>query len=169
MTKKVGLFLFCLPWALSLVAGPLEDKGPPYFVDRYGTARSSSTESKRWFIGDGRRPATIKGPFSIRTFRKDKLTVEAVFFLPSLKVAGVTLRLGQSWTDEQIQAALKAYGDDWKRVRRGNVFADEWVAPDGSNAIHLASSLYIQSKAVVDAVVKELAEQDAKRKAVPMF
>lgn len=150
-------------------AGVLEDKTPAYFADRYGLAKSSQTESRQSFLSGGRGAVAIKGPFSVRTFRQDKLRVEAVFFLPSLQLAAVNLRMGQFWTDEQIQAALKAYGGEWTPVKLANGVVKQWVAPDGSNAIHLISSLHIQSKVVVDAVAKELAEQDAKRKAVPTF
>lgn len=150
-------------------AGPLDDKGPPYFVDRYGPAKASQTVSKQSFISSGRGGVILKKQFSVRTFQKDKLRVEAVFFLPSLKLAAVRLRMGHSWNDEQIQAALKAYGGEWKPVRLANGVVKQWVAPDGSNATHLLSSLQIQSKEIVDAVAKELAEQDAKRKAVPKF
>jgi hypothetical protein len=160
------LMILCLSSGL---AGPLDDKGPPYFVDRYGPAKSTNTESKQSFFSSGRGAVAIKGPFSVRTYRHDKLRIEAVFHYPSLKLAAVILRMGQSWTDEQIEAALKAYGGEWRRVKLNNAVVKEWVAPDGSNAICLISSLHIQSKAVADAVAKELAEEDAKRKAVPQF
>jgi hypothetical protein len=152
-----------------LAAGPLDDKGPPYFVDRYGTARSTDTISNHAFISSGRGAVTIKGPFSVRTFQKDKLRVEAVFFSPSLKPAAVNLRMGQAWSEEQIQAALAAYGGEWQPLKLASGEVREWVAPDGSNAIRLSSSLHIQSKEVVVAVAKELATDDAKRKAVPTF
>lgn len=169
MTWKHGLFLLSLLGCTLRAAGPLDDKGPPYFVDRYGPAKSSDTVSTQGFLSGGRGMVSLKGQFSVRTFRKDKLRVEAVFLSPSLKLAAVNLRMGQFWTDEQIQAALKAYGGEWKPVKLANGVVKQWVAPDGSNAIYLLSSLHIQSKEIVDAVESELADQDAKRKDVPKF
>lgn len=168
MTKIIGLLLLCLPWAFSLAAGPLNDKGPPYFVDRYGPAKSSQVVNKEAFIHVGRGGVILERQFSARTFRKDGLRVEAVFFLPSLELASVRLWLEHEWTIEQIAAALQAYGGEWKPIKNNGVIRS-WEAPDGTLAIKMLSSLQIQSKTIVDEVAKELAEQDAKRKAVPNF
>lgn len=160
--------LLFLAASLHGVGGPLDDKGPPYFVDRYGGGDAAVTEAKYSFIHRGRGSVAIKGPFSVRRFRQGKLRVEAVFHSPSLKLAGVTLRMNQAWSGEQIQAALQAYGGQWQPVERNGVVRD-WIAPDGTTALVMINSLRFQSKAVVDAVAQELAEQDAKRKAVPTF
>jgi hypothetical protein len=151
-----------------LAAGPLDDKGPPYFVDRYGLAKSSATVGKESFVHVGRGGVMLKGQFSARSFRQEDLRVEAVFFQPSLELAAVRLWLKQEWTTEQIAAALQAYGGEWKPTQNNGIVRS-WQAPDGSLAIKLLNSLQIQSKTIVDAVAKELAEQDAKRKAVPTF
>jgi len=91
-----------------------------------------------------------------------------VFFLPSLKSAAVTLRLDRAWTEEQLAAALKAYGGEWELVRR-DIGTKIWEAPDGTIAIQMLNSLHIQSKAVMDLVNTELAEREGKREAVPQF
>lgn len=166
MSWKYAL-LFGLACA-ALGAGPLDDKSPAYYVDRYGPAKSSKTVPNHSFIHPVRGAVTVKGRFSAREFREGKLLVQPVFFLPSLKLASVRLQMIDSgWTDEQIEAALKAYGGEWKLVKKGVVTA--WAAPDGSVAVRMLTWIDIHSRTILDQVEKELADMDAKRKAVPNF
>lgn len=160
----VGLFVL----QLSARGGVLDDKTPPYFVDRYGSAKSSKTESSHSFLHAQRGHVNAKGQFSVREFKKGDLRVQPVFFLPSLKLASVRMTLGHKWTQEQVEAALVAYGGEWEPVKINGII-DEWVAPDGTRAISMLTSLFIQSKAVVDLVKQTLAEDDAKRKEIPKF
>lgn len=153
---------------LVVLAGVLDDKSPAYFVDRYGPAKSSKTVSSHTCIHVGRGSVIVKGQFSAREFRQGDLIVQTVFFLPSLQLASVRLQLPRQWTPEQIEAALAAYGGEWRPVSRNGI-VDSWVAPDGSMAISLLTWLDIQSKAIVDLVAKTLTDDDAKRKAVPKF
>ena len=169
MTWKHGLFAIgCLALLVSVSAGPLDDKSPAYFVDHYGPAKSGETVGKHAFVHTRRGAITVKGQFNTREFRKDDLIVHAVFFLPSLQPAAVRLQMNRQWTVEQIEAALAAYGGDWKPVSRNGI-VNSWVAPDGAMAISMLTWLDIQSKAIVDLTAKTLAEDDAKQKAVPRF
>ncbi len=148
-------------------AGALDDKTPAYFVDHYGPAKSAKTQSSHPFVHVGRGGVTVKGQFSVREFRQGELIVQPVFFQPSLKLAAVRLQLQREWTPEQNEAALAAYGGEWKPIKKGIV--TYWIAPDGTMAISLLTWLDIQSKAIVDLVEKTLADEDAKREAVPKF
>ena len=148
-------------------AGVFDGKSSAYFVDRYGPAKSSKTVSTASFVHVGRGAISIKGQFSAREFQKGDLRVQPTFFLPSLELAAVRLQMNRQWTDEQIEAALAAYGGEWKPVKKGIV--TYWVAPDGSMAISMLTWLDILSKPIVDLVAKAVAEDDAKRKAVPKF
>jgi len=141
---------------------------PPYFVDRYGLAKSSKNVSKHGFIHPKRGHIEVKGPFSVREFRHGDLRVVAVFYLPSLKLAGVKYSLNRSWTPEQIQAALSALGTDWK-LYDGNIAFKAWRIQDGTIAISILNSLEIQSAALVEDIARELAAKEAARKAVPKF
>jgi len=76
--------------------------------------------------------------------------------------------LCHEWNDEQIEAALAAYGGEWKPITRNGVVTS-WIAPDGSLAIKMLTWLDILSKPIVDQVAKAVADDDAKRKAVPNF
>ncbi|MDI1250327.1 MAG: hypothetical protein PSV13_15800 [Lacunisphaera sp.] len=166
---RLKLFVLgCLALVGRVSAGPLDDKSPGYFVDRYGPAKSAQVVSKESFVHTERGAVVVKGQFSVREFRKDKLIVHAVFFEPSLQLAAVRLQMNNQWTAEQIEAALTAYGGEWKPVKQG-LGIQFWVAPDGSKAISMLTWLDFQSKAVVDLILKSLAEDDAKRKAVPKF
>lgn len=149
-------------------AGVLDDKTPAYFVDRYGTQKSSKNVSSVPYIHVKRGGVQVKGQFSNREFRKDDLIVHAVFFLPSLQLASVRLQLKQKWTREQVEAALEAYGGSWQPVSQNGI-VDSWIAPDGSLAINMLTWVEIQSKTIVAEVAKNLAAEDAKRKAVPKF
>jgi hypothetical protein len=152
----------------SALAGTLDEKPPAYFVDRYGPAVYSKPTSSDSFINVGRGGVLVKGPFSVREYRKGDLMVHTVHFLPSLRLASVTLHLPRQWTNEQIEAALASYGGAWKPVSARGII-NYWVAPDGAVAISLLNLLQIQSKVIVDQILKSLAEDDAKRKAVPKF
>lgn len=166
MSWRLKLLLFVLVSSLQ-AAGPLDDKGPPYFVDRYGPVKSARTVSSATFMDPASGSITVKGLFSSREYRKGELRVQPVFFLPSLELAAVRFQLNRTWTNEQIEAALKAYGGEWRRVKRGMI--TQWLAPDGSLAISMLTWLDIQSKAIVDLVARTSAENEAKRKAVPNF
>ncbi len=108
---------------------PLAERTPAYFVDRYGPARSSRNVSQYGFVNPETGTLTVKGEFSVREFRADGLRVRAVFFVPSLKLAEVTLQMERSqWTDEQVTAALSAYGPEWRLTGR-NVGQRRWSTP----------------------------------------
>lgn len=171
MKTVICLLLMSLPFcalaqSTRLVAFP--EITPPYFVDRYGSAKSSKNVSKFGFLHPKRGNIDVKGPFSVREFRHGELRTVAVFRLPSLKLAGVKYSLNRSWTPEQIQAALNALGTGWKPYD-GNIAFKAWRFQDGTIAISILNSLEIQSAALVEAVVNEMAAKDAARKAVPKF
>lgn len=161
------LVLICLSTSAAWAA-VLDGKTPAYFVDRYGPAKSSETKTSGSFVHTTRGAVTVKAQFSVREYREGNLTVQAVFFLPSLELASVRLQLRQQWTAEQIKAALDAYGGEWRPLSR-NAAVNSWVAPDGSMAISMLTWLDIQSKAIVDQAAKTLADEDAKRNAIPKF
>lgn len=147
---------------------PLAERTPAYFVDRYGPALSSRNVSQYAFLSPGVGTLTVKGEFSLREYRAEGLRVRAVFHVPSLKLAEVTLQMGRTWTDEQLKAALAAYGADWRPDGR-NIGQQRWTTPDGARAILLLTTLYIQAPGTVSAVEKVRLEGEAKRKAVPKF
>jgi hypothetical protein len=166
--KFVFPILFSALVSATAVCAPLDGKGPAYFVDRYGLAKSAKTMSSTGFLHIGAGFIEVRGQFSERVFRKGDLTVRAIFFLPSLELAAVRLDLPHQWTPEQLEAALIAYGGQWQ-VQRHPADITTWTAPDGSQAINLLLTLEIQSKAAMDLIEKTLADREAKQKAVPKF
>jgi hypothetical protein len=164
-TFRVAAILLAIPALTS--AGTLADKMPGYFVDRYGPAKKSKTVSSEMFHAPKTGMVAVKGQFSVREFQKGDLRIETIFLLPSLQLAGVRLHLTHTWTPEQVDAALSAYGDKWTLLDKGAVTT--WIAPDGATASLILLSLHIQSKATTDLVAQTLAEKDTKRKAVPKF
>jgi hypothetical protein len=148
---------------------PLAERTPAYFVDRYGPARSTRKVSQHAFLNPQTGTLPVKGEFSVREFRTDGLRVRAVFHVPSLKLAEVTLQMaGRTWTDEQVIAALKAYGHEWK-LTGVNLGQRRWTTPDRARAILLLTSLHIQPPKTVAAIEQAGKERDAQRKAVPKF
>jgi hypothetical protein len=159
------LLLIALPL---MAAGSLEDKTTAYFVDHYGPAKSSSNVGKANCARPERGIIAVKGQFSIRRFKAGDMDVSAVFLLPSLKLASASYSLHHAWTDEQISAALMAYGADWKPTYDQG-FVKSWVTPDGTVAIYILTTLHIQSKTFTELGEKTSAENDAQKKAVPKF
>jgi hypothetical protein len=143
------------------------DRTPAYFVDRYGSAKSSSLEKQASFVLPGVGVISLKGEFSVREFRKDRLRVKAVFRVPELTLAGVVYYLPNLWTQEQVDAALEAFGGKWEVDKSG--YGRGYVAPDGARAIHLSGSLHFISAETYEALKKEREKQVEKRKAVPKF
>lgn len=166
MKHLIFIALALLP--VAVLAGVLDDKTPAYFVDRYGIQKSAKNVPSISYLQVKRGTVAVKGQFSAREFRKGDLTVHAVFFVPSLQLASVRLQLKQKWTREQVEAALEAYGGSWQPVSQNGI-VDSWIAPDGSLAINMLTWVEIQSKTIVAEVAKNLAAEDAKRKAVPKF
>lgn len=149
-------------------AGVLDDKSPGYFVDRYGPAESSASEKTTSYAHIKKGIISVPGQFSARKFKRGDLAIEAVFFLPSLRLAAARYFLPHQWTAEQIDAALKAYGGDWKEVAKSSLL-NRWEAPDGTVAVYILTTLHFQSKELVAMGEKVLETEDAKRKAVPQF
>src|SRR4051812_14361960 len=116
--RVVGACFFLLlpliaPAASNDAASAFTERTPAYFVDRFGLPKSSHDESAHDFFQPGRGTTVIQGPFSIREYRTGDLRITAVFNLPSLKLAGVKLRLSRPWTPEQISAGLGGYRASW--------------------------------------------------------
>jgi hypothetical protein len=148
---------------------PLAERTPAYFVDRYGPAHSARKVSQHTFFNPHTGSQPVKGEFSVREFRTDGMRVRAVFHVPSLKLAEVRLQMERGqWTDQQLAAALAAYGPAWQLTGR-NVGQRQWSAPDGAKAFHSPMLLYIQPPATVAAVEQARQQRDAQRKAVPKF
>lgn len=144
------------------------DRTPAYFTDRYGYAKTTRDVQVHSFVDSTKGTIRLTGRFSLREYQSDNLRITATFFLPSLKLASVTLKLPHSWTREQIDAALVAYGTNWKQTKV-NIAIKEWMLPDGTKAISILNSLVIHSPEVSELIQKALTEKEAKRKAVPKF
>lgn len=165
---KLFVTTILMLFPLLVVARVFDGKTSAYFVDRYGPAKSSNTVSSHPFTHTKSGGVVIKGQFIAREFRDGELPVQPVFFLPSMAVAAIRLQLNRAWTSEQIEAALAAYGGEWRPIS-SNDMVKSWVAPDGSIAISMLTWIDINAKAVVDLVQKNIDEDAAKRKAIPKF
>jgi len=165
--KLFAVTIFMLSPLLAL-AGVFEGKTSAHYVARYGPAKSSDAVSLHAFTDTKWGGVSVADKFSVREFRDGDLRVQVVFFLPSMSVAAVRLQLNRAWTSEQIQAALAAYGGEWRSIGP-NSMVNSWIAPDGSIAINMLTWIDINSKAIVDLIQKTLAEEAAKRKAIPKF
>jgi hypothetical protein len=175
MMRHFGLgFLLCNALASFASAQPapgselFADRTPAYFVDRYGSATSSVNAAQHAFLHPRHGNVEIKRQFSIRGFRDGDLRVKAVFYVPSLKLASVILQLPRRWTEDQIEAALAAYGGEWNPEGSKVVFRT-WSRSDGARAIFTLTSLEIQLPEIVSALDERVREEEAQKKVVPKF
>lgn len=159
---------FALVNAAHAAEPSIADRTPAYFTDRYGYAKTTRDVQVTSFVDSTKGTIRIAGKFSLREYQSDDLRITATFFLPSLKLASVTLQLPHSWTQEQIDAGLAAYGANWKQTK-ANIAVKEWMLPDGTKAISILNSLVIHSPEVSELIQKALSEKETKRKAVPKF
>lgn len=143
------------------------EKTPAYFVDRYGPARSSKLVSSQSFLHPRHGALWIKGEFSVRKFRKGDLNVTATFHVPSLSLAGVTYGLGRGWTEEQVMAALSAFGGNWRP--EPYIVGRAFRRQDGACAVLIGYDLRVVSPEMAMAAEKAAEAKGAKKKEVPEF
>ncbi len=141
---------------------------PAYFVDLYGSPKSSKTEKKWSFFVEKRGAISVEGQFSVRDFRKGDLRAVAVFEIPSLKLVGVRLHLPRKWTAPQVEAALNAYGNNWKSLEK-TFGINTWLTPDGAKAVSMLNYMEFQSPEIVETARKVVERDKAQRNAVPEF
>lgn len=167
----IALFLSLILPTFGQITGTLTGKTTAYFHDLYGKpVRTRELPEARFLTPEVQGAGPIKGPFSVRTYKSDKLTAEVYYLLPKLEAVYVKYSLPHAWTDEQLQAALASYGTGWRRdsSRIVDIFP-YYKAASGERAFHMASQLSIMSQGVIDALRESAKAADAKRKEVPKF
>jgi hypothetical protein len=135
----LGLLLAIPGWA-----GDFE-KTPEYFTNVYGLPDATRTVSAHAFrLADD--VIVVKGRFSVREYHGPDLVIEAVFNLPQLTLAGVTLRRPRAWTYVERDDSFAAYGSRWRRLARAF-----WLSSDGVRASYEGTSFHFISPEIVGA------------------
>lgn len=165
----LALFAVVTVPAVAQITGTL-GKSTAYFYDRYGSPIRTREVSEASFITPEVQGAkAISGPFSIRTYRADKLTIEVHYLLPKLEAVCVRYSMPHSWTREQVNAALKAYGDKWTMIPQNVNIFPLYTADNGTSAYHMTSMLFVQSAGLRAAFKSSAAAAEAERREVPKF
>lgn len=168
-TVCAAILLFIASTAFAQVNGTL-GKSTAYFYDRYGTpTRTQEIPEASFITPEARGAKAIKGPFSVRTYRADKLSVKVHYLLPQLEAVCVQYSMPHSWTEEQVNAALRAYGRKWTMIPRTFNISPFYTTDDGTSAYHMSTMLFIQSKGLRDALKASAEAAEAKRREVPKF
>lgn len=165
--QRIALFIILLT---STVLGHAT-KSAAYFNGLYGAPKKegdpTSTpiwiETNRW---------TIPGNFALRRYESGKLRVDAIFQKPSMELITVTYFLPHEWTDEQMAAALKPYGNDWSKITRPlNVRgAIGWFSSrNGLTATVALNSMQIVTPRGKKVLEAHLASKKSKTEEVPKF
>ena len=114
----------------------------------------------------------------VQQYESDKLKATVIYPDATSGAIWIKYTLPNPWTSEQISAALKVYGTDWKIVEQnlGVTFIMREQAP----VVHLSSTGILAHKTMVNELViyapqlhadlrNEIAEADRQKKAVPKF
>ena len=117
-------------------------------------------------------------PLIVQQYESDRLKVTVVYSELARRAIWVKYTLPSPWTQEQINAALKVYGSDWKIVQE-NLGLD-FVMGDKAPVVYRSSTGSLAYKTMVDALVVyapqlyadlrgQIAEAERQKKAVPKF
>lgn len=116
-----GAVMAALP-AAALTTTIAFNKSPAYFVTHFGLPRSSQDVTQWEFSRrDGTRYVLVR-KFSVRTYRRNDVEIEAVFWLPYLTLAAVTYRHPPPWARDELNGLLSLYGSGWS-AQTDNRFA----------------------------------------------
>lgn len=153
-------------------------KPPEYFTDLYGAPKSEKHVADFSFSLPS-YPSTIKlhCPLIIQQFESGKLGATVVYMETDRQAIWVDYRLADTWTDEQINAALTAYGSDWKKVDENIMtFMMQNVAPhtyhNSSGCLAykpVGNDLFVYAPQLHAYLRNQVEEVERQKKAVPKF
>ena len=114
----IVLTIFQSVWAREPVPNTL-NKEPEYFVKLYGEPITSKIVDEKEFRLFTETPCVmnIKGPFGLQTYGKGNLQIEVTYILPEAQAIYVCYTLPNTWTKNQLDAAVNAYGKEWLAIK----------------------------------------------------
>jgi hypothetical protein len=122
------------------VAPPAADLGKTaqYFTDLYGVPKSDKQVSEFSFSFPNHGSLIrLSRPLTVQEFESDRLTVRVVYAGQERRAIWVKYTLPNPWTSEQINAALKAYGNEWKSTQLS--VATSLLLPDRAPTVYQSS------------------------------
>lgn len=168
------------PAAQSSVPLPADlGKNEEYFKNLYGAPKSTKqvTELAFSFPGQGSM-IHLARPFKVQDFESDKLKTTVVYSDSTQKAIWVKYTLPNPWTQEQINAALQAYGSNWKVVQQN--FGMNFLLNDRAPVTYGSSTGCLACKTITGELIiyapqlyldlrGQIEEKERQKKAVPKF
>jgi hypothetical protein len=117
-------------------------------------------------------------PFRVQEFQSDKLRAKVIYAGSSQQAIWVDYTLPDSWTQEQINAALKTYDSNWKIVQENLgvsfMMGDKAPVAYGSSTGFLAyktmmNELIVYSPQLCLDLLGQIQEEERQKKSVPKF
>lgn len=113
----------------------------------------------------------------MQEYRQDALTATVLCAEDSRRAILVKYLSVNRWTDEQMKAALAAYGSGWKQVQLNSlnlIMPDlaprTWVSPEGVLAYKdMGNQLWVYAPELQVELRNQVAEIERQKKAVPKF
>ncbi len=137
---------------LPAAAGDFE-KSTAYFNNLYGLPESTRSASAYEFRQAG-ATVVVTGRFAVREYRRPDLQIEAVFLLPDLRLAAVTLQRPRAWTFGEFEGELAAYGSRWRRLNRNFL-----LSPAGVHATYEGHALHFISPEIAGLMEEQVDKQ----------
>ena len=117
-------------------------------------------------------------PFIVKQYESDKLKATVVYSETPRRAIWVNYTLPIPWTQEQVNAALKAYGSDWKIVQQN--LGMNLVMGDRAAVAYRSSAGTLAYKTIVNELILyapqlhadlrgQIEEAGRQKKAVPKF
>lgn len=117
-------------------------------------------------------------PLVVQQYESDRLKATVVYSETERRAIWVKYTLPNAWTQEQINAALKAYGSDWKIVQE-NLGLD-FIMRDKAPVVYRSSAGTLAYKTMFNELIVyapqlyadlrgQIEEADRQKKAVPKF
>lgn len=154
-------------------------KTESYFTKLYGSPKSEKHLAEIAFLlpchGSLIR---LSQRFLVQNFQSDRLRVDVVYPEPSRQAIWVKFTLPNSWTREQLSAALGAYGSDWQVVQQNPGLS--FIMREKAPALYRCSNGRIAYKTMYDNLIlfspqlygalrNQLQQTEQQKKAVPKF
>ena len=154
-------------------------KTPEYFRNLYGSPKSRKEVPEFNFTlprhGNFIRLARN---FIVEDFESDRLKAKVVYSGPPERALWVKYTLPNPWTQQQINAALEAYGSKWKVAPENP--AMDLIMQSKSPHVYVSGTSVVAYKTMVDELIvyapqlcldlrSQIQELDRQKKAVPKF
>lgn len=154
-------------------------KNADYFRNLYGLPKSEKQTAEFAFSLPGYGSMMrLARPLIVQEYQSDKLRTAVLYSSPERQAIWVKYILPNPWTQEQINAALGAYGSDWKIVQQN--FGVNFIMQERAPVAYGTSTGVLAYKTMVNELIVyapqlfvdlkgQIEEGERQKKAVPRF